>query len=69
MRFGLWNIGSLYRAGFLMTFSRELPKYKLDIVRVQEVRWEGAGTELAGEYTFFYGKGKYNHELDRNDQV
>jgi hypothetical protein len=30
---------------------------------VQEVRWEGSGTEPAGEYTFFYGKGNENHEL------
>jgi hypothetical protein len=28
---------------------------------VQEVRWEGSGTESAGEYTFFYGN--QNHEL------
>jgi hypothetical protein len=32
-------------------------------VGVQEVRWEGCGTEPAGEYTFFYGKGNENHEL------
>jgi hypothetical protein len=32
-------------------------------VRVQEVKWEGSGTTLAGEYTFFYGKGNENHEL------
>jgi hypothetical protein len=30
---------------------------------VQEVRWEGGATELAGKYTFFYGKGDKNHEL------
>jgi hypothetical protein len=30
---------------------------------VQEVRWEGDGTEPAGECTFFYGKGNENHEL------
>jgi hypothetical protein len=30
---------------------------------VQEVRWEGDGTEPAGEYTLFYGKGNENHEL------
>jgi hypothetical protein len=47
-----------------MTVSRELARYKLDLVRVQEVRWEGGGTEPAGEYTFFYGKGHENHELD-----
>jgi hypothetical protein len=45
MRFGLWNVRSLYRAGFLMTVSRELSKYKLDLVGTQEVRWEGGGTE------------------------
>jgi hypothetical protein len=32
-------------------------------VGVQEVRWEGTGTEPAGEYTFFYGKGNQNHKL------
>jgi hypothetical protein len=46
-----------------MTVSRELARYTLDLVGVQEVRWEGGGTECAGEYTFFYGKGNENHEL------
>jgi hypothetical protein len=35
----------------------------LDLVGVQEVRWECGGTESAGEYTFFYGEGNENHEL------
>jgi exonuclease III len=46
-----------------MTVSRELSRYRLDLVGVQEVRWEGSGTIPAGEYTFFYGKGNENHEL------
>jgi hypothetical protein len=58
MRFGLWNVKSFYRAGALMTVSRELARYKLDLVEVQEVRWEGGGTETAEEYTFFLWKGK-----------
>jgi hypothetical protein len=46
-----------------MTVSRELSRYKIDLVGVQEVRWEGGGTEPAGEYACFYGKGNENHEL------
>jgi hypothetical protein len=63
MSFGTWNIRSVWRAGSLLTISEELSKYKLDLVGVQGVRWEGCGTELAGQYTFFYGKGNENHEL------
>jgi hypothetical protein len=63
MRFGLWNVRNLYRARSLMTVSRELSEYNLDLVGVQEVRWEGGGTKPAGEYAFFYGKGNENHEL------
>jgi hypothetical protein len=37
MRFGSWNVRSLYRAGSLMTVSRELSRYKLDLVGVQKV--------------------------------
>jgi hypothetical protein len=63
MGLGTWNVRSLYRAGSLVTVSKELSKYRLDLVGVQEVRWEGGGTERAGEYAFFYGKGNENHEL------
>jgi exonuclease III len=63
MRFGTWNIRSLYRVGTLMTVTIELSRYRLDFVGLQEVRWEGSGTVPAGEYTFFYRKGNENHEL------
>jgi hypothetical protein len=55
MRFGKWNARRLYRAGSLVTVSKELSKYKLDLVGVQEVRWESGGTEPSGEYTIFCG--------------
>jgi hypothetical protein len=32
-------------------------------VGVQEVRWDGSGTEPVGQYTFFYEKRNKNHEL------
>jgi hypothetical protein len=63
MRFGTWNTRSFYRADSLMTVSRELSRYRLDFVGVQEVRWEGSVPTPAGEYTFFYRKGNENHEL------
>jgi hypothetical protein len=54
MRFGLWNVRGLYRAGYLRTVLMELSKYKLDLVGVQEVRWEGSGSEPVVAYTCFY---------------
>jgi hypothetical protein len=63
MRFGRWNVRSMHRAGSLRVVGEEISKYNLNLVGVQEVRWGGGGTELAGEYTFFYGKGNENHEL------
>jgi hypothetical protein len=45
MTFGTWNVRSLYRSGSLKTVARELGKYKLDLVGVQEVRSDKGGTE------------------------
>jgi hypothetical protein len=64
MRFGTWNVRSMYRVGSLRAVGEEISKYKLDLVGVQ-VRWDGGGTERRGEYTFFYGKGNENHELGK----
>ena len=44
--------------------TRELARYKLDLVGVQEVRWANGGTVRAGEYNFFCGKGNENHQLE-----
>jgi hypothetical protein len=42
---------------------RELSKYKLHLVGVQEVRPEDNCTEPGGGYIFLYGKGNQTHEL------
>ena len=39
-----------------MAAARELARYKLDLVGVQEVRWDKEGTVRAGDYNFFNGK-------------
>jgi hypothetical protein len=65
MRFGTLSKRSLYRAGSLVTVSKELSKYKLDLVGVLQVRWDSSGNKPAGECTFFYRKvnTRKTHEL------
>jgi hypothetical protein len=63
MIFGTWNVKSLYSAGSLITVAEEISNYKLDLVGLQDVRWDRGGTKPAGEYTFFYGKGNDYYEL------
>jgi hypothetical protein len=45
MKFGIWNVRSLSRSFSLKTVPRELAEYKLDLVGMQEVRWDSGGTE------------------------
>jgi hypothetical protein len=63
---GTWNVRSMYRAGSLTAAARELGRYKLDLVGVQEVRWDNGGTISAGDYNFFNGKGNDNDQLGTN---
>jgi len=56
MRFGTWNVRSLYMSGSLTTVARELANCKLDLAGVQEVRWGKGGTLRAGNYNFFKEK-------------
>jgi len=54
MRFGTWNVMILYRSDSLTTVVRKLARYKLNLVSVEEVRWDKGGTVRAGDYIFFY---------------
>jgi len=63
MKLGTWNVRIVYRAGSLKAAARELARYKLDVVGVQEVRRDKEGTVRAGDCNFFYGKGNENHQL------
>jgi copper oxidase (laccase) domain-containing protein len=54
---------SLYRAGSLAAAARELARYKLNLVGVQEVRWDTRCTVKQEIIIFFYEKGNENHQL------
>jgi hypothetical protein len=53
---GTWNVRSLYRAGPLAAAVRKLARHKLDLLGVQQVRWDKQGTVKIGDYSFFMGK-------------
>jgi len=48
MKLGTWNVRSFYGAGSLKAAARELARYKLDVVVVQEVRWDKEGSKGRG---------------------
>jgi hypothetical protein len=56
----IWYVecGSLYSSGPLKTLARELARYKLVLVGVQEIRWENGRTVRAGDYIFSKKKEK-----------
>ena len=66
MRFGrpTCNVTSLYRTGTVTLVAREVPKYRLNIVGVQEVRLDGNGISPIGDYMLYYGKGN-NHNQEQ----
>jgi hypothetical protein len=52
MRFDTWKVRRVYRAGSLTAAFMELARFKLDLVGVQEVRWDKGGTVRAKKYIF-----------------
>ena len=42
----------------------EIEKYRVDLVGIQEVRWEGGGNFESGNYILHYGEGNAKHQLE-----
>jgi hypothetical protein len=58
MRFGTWNVRSLYRLGSLTAAAGELARYKLELVGVRDLRWGKGGMVRAADYVFTKSKRK-----------
>jgi len=56
MKFDTWNVRSHYRSCSLTAAARELARYKLDLLGVQENRWDKGDTVRGGDYNFIYIK-------------
>jgi len=65
IRFGIWNVRNLYRSCSFTAVGRELTRYTLDLLCVQEVRWDKGGTVRAGDNFFMEKESKIiNFEQD-----
>lgn len=53
LRFGTWNVLSLFRTGAVKQLQRQCDKYGLDILAIQEIRWRESNIADFGNYTFF----------------
>jgi exonuclease III len=51
MKFETWNVRSFYGPGSPKTVPGKLQKYKLDLLAVQEVRWDKGDSETADDNT------------------
>jgi hypothetical protein len=49
----------------LKTIVREIGKCKLELVGIQEVRWEKGSTDQAEDYAFLFGEGNEGHQLGK----
>ena len=57
VRFGTWNVVSLYRSGSITAAAREIARCKLDLVGMKEVKKDKEGT-VTLEIIFFLWKRK-----------
>jgi hypothetical protein len=55
--------------GTCIVWVREVARYKLDLVSIQEARRHKRGTERAEELYFFYRKGNDYHQLGTGNFV
>jgi len=54
--FGTWDVCTLFKPEVAQNIIKEIKKYKLKIVALQEIRWADTGMLDIQETTILYGK-------------
>ncbi|XP_029344207.1 uncharacterized protein LOC115033855 [Acyrthosiphon pisum] len=55
LRFGTWNVRTLFKPGAVGTVVKEIERYKLGVVALQEMRWQDTGSMQISNITLFFG--------------
>lgn len=61
LRYGTWNVLSLFRKGALRNIMNVVGEYKLDILAIQEIRWTGKDVIEQRLGTIYYSCGESHH--------
>lgn len=54
IKLGSWNVKTMLKAGKMKEIFREMQKYDITILALQEIRWEGTGIIEKSSYTLYY---------------
>jgi len=60
---GTWNLRTLYKPGVATDLVKEIERYKMKCVALQEVKWDDSRTTKILKRTIFSGKYEQNHQL------
>lgn len=60
---GTWNVRTLYKPGAVTNLVKEVEKYKIKCIALQEVKSDDSTTNKISKTTIFSGKCKQNHQL------
>lgn len=60
---GTWNVRTLYKPGAVTDLIKEVERYEMKCVALQEMRWDDSATTKISKTTIFSCKCEQNHQL------